>query len=409
MAFALASHGRSVPRPALGRALAPWFVLAGLAAVCTRFVQPAELTRAHVPLIARPLVAGDALAFYAGKLLVPTDLCVVYARTPQVTLADPYAPFLAGLVALVCVSVTLLPHGRGWRLPLALFVIPLLPVLGFTDFVYQNHSTVADRYMYLAMLGPALGVAMAIDRLRPAGAARVGWWPPLAVGLAAAVFSLPLTWRQAGLWRDSLTLFTSALASGHESSVALNNLGIALTELGRPDDALPHLLRAVELDDDDAEAWFNLGNAYAAEGAFVTACRAYERSLELDDKRFKAWNNLGLARLFQGDAAGAEQAWRQSIRIRPHFSDAQLNLAKLLLSRGALAVAADHVQTVLGRDRTHAEAHNLLGVIHAEAGRPRDAVRCFEAAVEREPQREDFRTNLDRARTAAGPPSQPAP
>ena len=511
LAFALASHGRKVPWPALGRALAPWAVLAVLAAVCTRFAQPAELTRVHVPLIARPLIAGDAIAFYAGKLLVPANLCVVYGRTPQVALADPYAPFSAGLVALVFAWVVFSPHGRGWRLPLAVFVIPLLPVLGFTAFVYQNHSTVADRYMYLAMVGPALGAAMACDRLRRADAARAGWAQPLAVGLAVAVCYLPLTWRQAGLWRDSLTLFTRTLHSGHESAVALNNLGVALTESGRPGDALPHLLRAVELhaadaraqsnlgvaltdldragealphllraveldaadaraqsnlgvaltkldrvgealphllraveldavdarvhsnlgvalteldragealphllravelDAADAKAWFNLGNAYVAAGDLATACLAFERSLELDGGRFKAWNNLGLARLVNGDAAGAEAAWRRSIRIRPDFGDARLNLTKLLLSRGELASAADHVQAVLERDRSDAEAHNLLGVIHAEAGRTREAVGCFEAAVKFAPLREDFRANLERARQAARPIGQPVP
>ena len=443
LAFALASHGRKIPWPTLVRALAPWAVLAVAAAVCTRFAQPAKLTRVHVPLIARPLVAGDALAFYTGKLLVPTDLCVVYGRSPQVAIADPYAPFSAGLVALAFAWVLFSPHGRGWRLPLAVFVIPLLPVLGFTAFVYQNHSTVADRYMYLAMLGPALGAAMASDRLRRADAARAGWAPPLAVCLAVAVCYLPLTWRQAGLWRDSLTLFTRTLDSGHESAVALNNLGVALTdldragealphllraveldaadaraqsnlgvaltELDRAGEALPHLLRAVELDAADAKAWFNLGNAHVAAGDLATACPAFERSLELDGGRFKAWNNLGLARLVNGDAAGAEAAWRRSIRIRPDFGDARLNLAKLLLSRGELASAADHVQAVLERDRSDAEAHNLLGVILAEAGQPREAVGCFEAAVELEPQRGDFRANLERARRAARPIGQSVP
>jgi Flp pilus assembly protein TadD len=468
LAFALASHGRKIPRPTLIRALAPWAVLAVAAAVCTRFVQPADLTRVHVPLMTRPLIAGDAIAFYAAKLLVPVDLCVVYGRTPQATLADPFAPVAAGLVAIACAGVAFWPRGREWRLPLAVFVIPLLPVLGFTAFAYQNHSTVADRYMYLATLGPALGAAMASDRLRRADAARAGWAPPLAVCLAVAVCYLPLTWRQAGLWRDSLTLFTRTLDSGHESAVALNNLGVALTdldragealphllraveldaadaraqsnlgvaltkldragealphllraveldavdsrahsnlgvaltELDRAGEALPHLLRAVELDAADAKAWFNLGNAHVAAGDLATACTAFERSLELDGGRFKAWNNLGLARLVNGDAAGAEAAWRRSIRIRPDFGDARLNLAKLLLSRGELASAADHVQAVLEQDRSDAEAHNLLGVILAETGQPREAVGCFEAAVKFAPRREDFRANLERARQA---------
>ena len=409
LAFALASHGRKVPWPTLIWALAPWAVLAVAAAVCTRFVQPAELTRVHVPLMTRPLIAGDALAFYMGKLLVPVNLCVVYGRTPQVALADPYAPFSAGLVAIAVAWVLLLPRGREWRLPLALFVIPLLPVLGFTDFVYQNYSTVADRYMYLALLGPAIAVAMAIDRLQAVKGTRPDGSLPLAAGILVAVLCLLLTWRQVGLWRDSLTLFTSSLESGHESSVALNNLGIALTEADRPDDALPLLLRAVERDPTDASGWFNLGNAHAAADEFTEAGRAFDRCLAIDGERFKAWNNLGLARLFQSDSAGAEAAWLESIRIRPQFADARLNLAKLLLSRGESEVAAEHVQTVLARDRTHAEAHNMLGVIHAAEGRPREAVACFEAAVKFAPRREDFRANLDRARKEARPIGQPVP
>ena len=400
LAFALASHGRKIPWPTLVRALAPWAVLVVAAAVCTRFVQPADLTRVHVPLMTRPLIAGDAIAFYAGKILVPVDLCVVYGRTPQATLADPYAPFSAGLVAIALAWVLLLPRGREWRLPLALFVIPLLPVLGFTDFVYQNNSTVADRYMYLAMLGPALAVAMAIDRLQAVKGARPGGSPPLAAGILVALLCLLLTRQQVALWRDSLTLFTSSLESGHESSVALNNLGVAITEAGRPDDALPLLLRAVERDPTDAGGWFNLGNAHAAADEFTEAGQAFDRCLALDGERFKAWNNLGLARLFQSDAAGAEAAWLESIRLRPRFADPRLNLAKLLLSRGESAAAAEHVQTVLARDRTHAEAHNLLGVIHAAAGRPREAVACFEAAVTFAPRRDDFRANLERARQA---------
>lgn len=182
-----------------------------------------------------------------------------------------------------------------------LFVIPLLPVLGFAAFAYQNHSTVADRYTYLAMLGPSLAVVMAIERIQWVGVARAGAWLPVA--LAGAACCLPFTWRQAGLWRDSLTLFTRALESGHESSVAFNNLGVALTEGGRPNEAVPHLLRAIEYDGADAEAWFNLGNAHAAAGVLSAASQAFERSLELDDKRCKAWNNLGLTRLFEGDAA----------------------------------------------------------------------------------------------------------
>jgi len=156
---------------------------------------------------------------------------------------------------------------------------------------------------------------------------------------------LPLTWLQVRVWRDSATLFTHALSAGHESSIAHNNLGLALTETGRPTDALPHLWRAVELRADDADAWFNLGNAQTALGDLPAAVAALKRSLDLDPDRCKAWNNLGIALVLGGDEAAAEAAWRRSLEIRPDFPDATLNLAKLRRSRGD---AADDVHRATG-------------------------------------------------------------
>jgi len=350
LAFAVAIHRQSVPWPKLARALAPWAGLALAAAIVTRTVQPAELTKVDVPLLGRPLIAGDAIAFYAGKLVAPTSLCVAYGRTPRVVLADATAPFLAGLAAIVFLSVILLPRGRAWRLPLSLFVIPLVPVLGFTAFVFQNHSTVADRYAYLAMLGPALAITLVIDQWQGARSAPRGSGVPLAACVALVVVCLPFTWRQAGVWRDSETLFSHALATGHDSAVARNNLGLALAESGRPADALPHLQRAVTLRADDADAWFNLGNAHAALDDLPAAVAAFQRALDLDPDRFKAWNNLGIVLVLSGDPAAAEAAWRRSLAVRPDFPDARLNLAKLLNSHDeAQPVAVGVGEATAGR------------------------------------------------------------
>jgi len=341
VAFALSVHARNTSLPMLVRSLAPWAAAALAVGIITRNVQPAELTQGHVPLLVRPLIAADAIAFYAGKILVPTKLCVAYGRTPQAALADAATPFLACVVALLFAGAMLLPHGRAWRLPLALFVIPLLPVLGFTAFAFQNHSTVADRYAYLAMLGPALAITMGVDRLQRVNARRIGRGLPVAACVALAMVCLPLTWRQVGVWHDSQILFTHALATGHESPIAHNNLGLALTECGRPDDALPHLLRAVELRDDDADAWLNLGNAHAALGDVPLANAAFTRCLVLDPNRFKAWNNLGIVLMLEGDSQAAEAAWRRSLEIQPDFPDARLNLAKFLLTSGEGAATID--------------------------------------------------------------------
>jgi tetratricopeptide (TPR) repeat protein len=208
------------------------------------------------------------------------------------------------------------------------------------------------------MLGPLVALAgslAASARASPSHAAQArrqdaGPWRNWAGGpwawatVAVAMVCLPLTWRQAGVWRDSPALFSHALATGHDTAVARNNLGLALSELGRPGDALPHLRRAVELRADDPDAWFNLGNAQTAVGELASAGAAFERCLDLDPDRFKAWNNLGIVLVLGGDSEAAEAAWRRSLTIRPDFSDARLNLAKLLDSRVEATAGAAGVE-----------------------------------------------------------------
>jgi hypothetical protein len=109
---------------------------------------------------ARPFIAGDALAFYLGKLAWPVGLCADYGRTPEEVLGHAwgYLTWLAPAVLGVLVW-----RGRARRPMLlaaaALFSLGLLPVLGFVPFIFQQFSTVADRYAYLALLGPAVALA----------------------------------------------------------------------------------------------------------------------------------------------------------------------------------------------------------------------------------------------------------
>ncbi len=199
------------------------------------------------------------------------------------------------------------------------FVVSLAPMIGV---IQVGNQALADRYLYLAMLGPLIALVGSLaasvspspsPARRWIAAAGAPWaWASVAV----AIVCLPLTWQQVGVWRDSLTLFSHALAAGHDSAVARTQLGLALAEADRPGDALPHLQRAVVLRADDADAWFNLGNAHAAVGDLPAAVAAFQRAIALDPDRFKAWNNLGILLVLGGDAAAADCC---EISYRPGF------------------------------------------------------------------------------------------
>ena len=108
----------------------------------------------------RPLIAGDAVAFYFYKLIFPWKLSLDYGRTPTYALQQPVIYFLW---SIPCTLLILAWRFRKQRphlfVALAIFLIALLPMLGLVTFHFQYYSTVADHYLYLPMLGVALALA----------------------------------------------------------------------------------------------------------------------------------------------------------------------------------------------------------------------------------------------------------
>ncbi len=82
MALAIDCSGFGRSWRSIARALWPWFVLAGGVAAVTKLQQPNAVIHDVAPLWARPLVAGDALAFYLAKFIWPISLCGDYGRSP---------------------------------------------------------------------------------------------------------------------------------------------------------------------------------------------------------------------------------------------------------------------------------------------------------------------------------------
>ncbi len=98
---------------------------------------------------------------------------------------------------------------------------------------------------------------------------------------------------QTAHWRDSLSLWTRAVALDADNDVALYNLALALIDAGRPDEAVPQLERLVaQVPDHDlartrldallADREQRSADEAANAGRLAEAVAAYSRVLELD-------------------------------------------------------------------------------------------------------------------------------
>lgn len=68
------------------------------------------------------------------------------------------------------------------------------------------------------------------------------------------------------------------LDQGHDNLLLRFGLGKALTEDGQADQAITHLLKAVEFDETHASSWFWLGRAYLDDEQYDQAEQAFEQA-----------------------------------------------------------------------------------------------------------------------------------
>ncbi len=326
--------------------LAPLAVIGvAITAADLAFYRGREVLELGYTLAERALIAGRALWFYAGKLLWPVELAVIYPRW-EIEAGAPagwgYVAAAAGLALLLWLGRERI--GRGPLAGALYFALTLGPVLGFVDYGYLQFSFVADRFQYLAGIGvlavligaaahavgklpagepDAAGMRSAVG-MRYASGLRYAAW-----GLAAAALLLlaTLTWRQAGIYRDEVALFSHVVALNPEARDAHLNLGNALLEANRTEEGLAASRVAVEQRPESADAHSNLGLALSNLERFAEAGESLRRALEL----------------------------------APRHKSALQNTAELLRKQQQYEAAVEAYQTVLERDRRYALAYAGMG------------------------------------------------
>jgi Flp pilus assembly protein TadD len=302
--------------------LAPWFLIAVAAVIMTSKAQPAaELASSLVPLWARPLVACDAVAFYLGKIFFPFSLCADYGRSPNSALASGLLAwtwiFPIGLTVLFIVVKNL----RCYLIPMALLVIGVLPTLGFIPFNFQVVSTVADHYLYLAMLGPALAFALLLSQL----SAQTAILTSLIIIPCWTILSLI----QLPEWRVGNSFFPATLACNPTSWKSRHNYACTLDSQGKELEALSEFTEAIRLRPSNAEAHNDMALTLMKLGRNQEAAVEFQHSLQIRPTTGAA-RNLAALLLMLGNPSQAVEAYRFAMQVDPGDLQNQRALAWVL-------------------------------------------------------------------------------
>ena len=298
-------------------------------------------------LVERTLIAARALWFYAGKLVWPTDLAVIYTRW-TVDAGDPLAwAFVLAAAALAAGLWS--ARGRIGRGPLAgalYFAVTLAPVLGFIDYGYMQFSFVADRFQYLAGLGVLAvlvgAAAEACARWPSVGRAAV----PGAAALALAVLTT-LTWRQSGIYRDEMALFGHIVSLNPVARDAHLNLGSALLMTGRIEEGMDASRVAADQRPETAGPLANLGRGLLAQERFDEAEAYLRQAIAKEPRHLSSLQNLAEVHRRRSRFEQAEAAYQRVLEIDPRYALAHAGLGHMLGQTGRHEEALEHMERVV--------------------------------------------------------------
>jgi protein O-mannosyl-transferase len=411
-------------------ALVPFAVVSMLASIWTIFEQRFHAGATGIEWAQswpeRLIIAGRAIWFYLAKLVWPHPLIFIYPRwkidSSELT---AYLPLLAALIGLLVLWLVRAKWSHAVFFATAYYVVSLFPVLGFFNVFFFRYSFVSDHFQYLASMGPLalagaaittgctrLAVTASMRRGAPTSSLSIDVatlqhsnlaTTPLVGFCGVLLLSLVfLTSRQSAIYHDLVTLYTSTLTKNPGCWMAHYNLGIALKDRGKTDEAIAHYRQAIELRPTYAEAHYNLGRLLAQRGDLDDAVTHYEKALEINPADAEAQNNLGVTLFGSGRLDEAIAHYQNALKIRPDYAEASCNLASALVSKGDLDGAIGHFSACLALSPNQAEAQYDFASALLRKGRTDEAIVHYEKVLQLRTDSADAYANLGSAFLAKG-------
>jgi Flp pilus assembly protein TadD len=314
---------------------------------------------------------------YLRLVVWPSGLALDWGVPRSVSFADVWPGFMS-LAALLVVAIGMLWRRPALGWPLVCVFAVLAPTSSFVPIVTEAG---AERRMFLPLAALlALGVVASAEAARHLG---LGARVQLAAVVGAAALLAAVTVQHAALFADRLAVWQSAAAAFPDNARAHTNVGQALIELGRFDDAVPPLRRAVEIAPDYADGHNELAIGLAAVGLRSEARAHFERAVELEPQLARPLRNLGMLLAEAGERERAKELLRRALQLEPASAKAARTLAWLIATEGeasrrrsrrAIALA----ERALALDGENATGLDVLAAAHAAAG---DFERAIELAV----------------------------
>jgi tetratricopeptide (TPR) repeat protein len=329
---------------------------------------------------------------YLFHLLLPVDLSIAY-NTSYVT--SPASPSFLLSAALIIAIASAIFYYRNkisknvWQ-AFALLLVPLVLALDIRKLPVEY--LIADRYLYLSVMGWSFLIALTLSKLaereerravkqsgKLTSPQRVGLTSLLILALVSAL--VLATARENKAWSNAYSLWTNAARIRPDFWAAHYNAGLELLNVKRYAEARDSLNRAAQYKPDEPSIYNVLGQVYTGMGETSRAIESFKRALEIDPEMFESLNNLGTIYFNSGDFQIAERYFKSSLALKPQAVAARFNLALCYSRQNRVAEAIPELETCLKFVPEDVEALYELGVTYEKLGRKAEAIKTLERGL----------------------------
>ncbi len=174
-------------------------------------------------------------------------------------------------------------------------------------------------------------------------------------------------------WKNAERMYRMAIQINPRSKEAHASLGPLLFDrLDQPDEGLEHMRTVMELDPGDALAYCNVGAALANMGRLQEAIPYFQRAVQLKPDYPEASRHLSAVVAEADKVQAAIQQQEEAVKQNPDSADLLSQLGNALMNAGRGAEAIRPFERVVQLNPKDVEAHNNLAWLLATKERERD-------------------------------------
>jgi tetratricopeptide (TPR) repeat protein len=326
---------------------------------------------------------------YIGKMVWPSALAVIYPLPDSI-----YLKSIVVVCVLVFIVISIFCIYIGLRRKYVMtgwlwYVGTLVPMIGL---VQVGSQAMANRYMYISMLGLLIIIAWAVKELT--ASQRRLQTAASALAVVMLLTCVILTRKQVSYWQNDKQLSEYALKVTENNYIAENGLGFVLTNEGRYTEAISHLSKAVQINPVYSDARNNLGVAFLRQGKLNEAIACFNELIKRKEATASVYNNLAAAMGLQKRYDDAIQYLEMVLKLDPKYPEAHKRMGEVMVAAGRMNEAIEQLNEALRTDSNSAEIYVSLGRAYKQLGKYEAAIQSWTKAVELEPNNANVLNNV---------------